>query len=222
MRVSHSFPAISTVFDDANLVSCAGLAPTMALAHRAGLGDLVADTLTLKSEGGVNAHLKVAALLGSSPTPWSPPRLVAGAGWSPFAPTARTTDTTSLLRPAAGGVGASPPYPGPGDHRCAQRRGHDREQRIQPFDPGVSVPGSLLGVTVGGFDGVVDVDVAALDGARTPVNNRPIPPCRRRSMSSMQSAPATIPATSAGTFRCAFTPPSDFNVRVSATRSPTP
>src|SRR5664279_4595405 len=63
MRVSHSFPAISTVFDDANLVSCAGLAPTMALAHRAGLGDLVADTLTLKAEGGVNAHLKVPALV---------------------------------------------------------------------------------------------------------------------------------------------------------------
>ena len=63
MRVSHSFPAISTVFDDANLVSCAGLAPTMALAHRAGLSDLVADTLTCKAEGGVNAHLKVPALV---------------------------------------------------------------------------------------------------------------------------------------------------------------
>jgi len=63
VRVSHSFPAISTVFDDANLVSCAGLAPTMALAHRAGLSDLVVDTLTLKAEGGVNAHLKVPALV---------------------------------------------------------------------------------------------------------------------------------------------------------------
>lgn len=41
-------------------------------------------------------------------------------------------------------------------------------------------------------------------------------------MSSMQSAPATIPATSAGTFRCAFTPPSAFNVRVSTTRSLSP
>jgi hypothetical protein len=60
---SHSYPAISTVFDDANLVSCAGLAPTMALAHRAGLGDLVADTLTLKAEGGANAHLKIPALV---------------------------------------------------------------------------------------------------------------------------------------------------------------
>jgi hypothetical protein len=63
MRVSHGFPAISTVFDDPNLVSYAGLAPTMALAHRAGLGDLVADTLTLKAEGGANAHLKVPALV---------------------------------------------------------------------------------------------------------------------------------------------------------------
>src|SRR5450759_1944550 len=63
MRVSHSFPAISTVFDDSNLVSCAGLAPTMALAQRAGLTDLVAHTLTLKAVGGVNAHLKVPALV---------------------------------------------------------------------------------------------------------------------------------------------------------------
>src|ERR1019366_3876010 len=59
MRVSHSFPAISATFDDPNLVSCAGLAPTMALAQRAGLTDLVAHTLTLKAKGGVNAHLKL-------------------------------------------------------------------------------------------------------------------------------------------------------------------
>jgi hypothetical protein len=57
MRVSHSFPAISARFDDPNLVSCAGLAPTMALAQRAGLTDLVSSTLTLKAVGGVNAHL---------------------------------------------------------------------------------------------------------------------------------------------------------------------
>ena len=63
MRVSHSFPAISAVFDDPNLVSCAGLGPTMALAQRAGLADLVSSTLTLKAEGGANAHLKVPALV---------------------------------------------------------------------------------------------------------------------------------------------------------------
>jgi len=59
MRFSHRFPAIAAAFDDPDLVSCAGLAPAMALAHRAGLGDLVAGTLTLKAEGGANAHLKV-------------------------------------------------------------------------------------------------------------------------------------------------------------------
>jgi len=63
MQVCHSFPAISTVFDDPNLVSCAGMAPTMALAQREGLADLVAHTLTLKAIGGVNAHLKVPALV---------------------------------------------------------------------------------------------------------------------------------------------------------------
>jgi len=39
MRVSHS---VAAVFDDPNLISCAGLAPPMALARRCGLGDLVA------------------------------------------------------------------------------------------------------------------------------------------------------------------------------------
>jgi len=78
MRVSHSSPAISATFDDPNLVSCAGLAPTMALAQRAGLADLVAHTLTLKAAGGVNAHLKFPALV---------------AGWSP-APTASTIWTS--------------------------------------------------------------------------------------------------------------------------------
>jgi hypothetical protein len=46
-----------------NLGSCAGLAPTLALAQRAGRADLVAYTLTLKAIGGVNAHLLVPALV---------------------------------------------------------------------------------------------------------------------------------------------------------------
>ena len=36
----------------------------MALAQRARLTDLVAHTLTLKANGGMNAHLKVPALVG--------------------------------------------------------------------------------------------------------------------------------------------------------------
>ena len=47
MRVSHSPALVSAAFDDPNLVSCAGLAPVIALAERCGLTDLVAGTLTL-------------------------------------------------------------------------------------------------------------------------------------------------------------------------------
>ena len=43
-------------------------------------------------------------------------------------------------------------------------------------------------------------NVPNVDGAWTPVNNRSIPPCRSKSMSSMQSAPAT---NSARPHRCA-------------------
>ena len=63
MRVSHRPSEISAVFDDPNLVSCGGLAPVMSLAQRAGLGDLVGDTLTLTGEGTANAALKVPALV---------------------------------------------------------------------------------------------------------------------------------------------------------------
>ncbi len=63
MRVSHSPQLVSAAFDDLNLVSCAGLAPVVALAQRCGLTELVADTLTLSAKGGVNAHLKIPALI---------------------------------------------------------------------------------------------------------------------------------------------------------------
>jgi hypothetical protein len=63
MRVSHVFPALSATFDDPNLVSCAGLAPALALAGRAGLADLVGQHLSLSGEGGANAPLKVPALV---------------------------------------------------------------------------------------------------------------------------------------------------------------
>src|SRR5680860_898592 len=60
MRVSH---AVSAVFDDPNLVSCAGLAPVLALAGRCGLSGLVRERLTLSGEGAANADLKVPALV---------------------------------------------------------------------------------------------------------------------------------------------------------------
>jgi Transposase DDE domain group 1 len=63
MRLSHGSSALSATFDDPNLVSVGGLTPVVALAQSCRLGDLVADKLTLKATGGVNAQLKVPALV---------------------------------------------------------------------------------------------------------------------------------------------------------------
>lgn len=63
MRLSHGSPALSATFDDPNLVSAGGLAPVVALAQSCRLGDLVAEKLTLKAPGGVNAPIKVPALV---------------------------------------------------------------------------------------------------------------------------------------------------------------
>jgi len=60
MRVCHGFTA---TFDDRNLVSCAGLAPVLQLAERAGLQRLVGEHVGLSEPAGVNAHLKVPGLV---------------------------------------------------------------------------------------------------------------------------------------------------------------
>jgi hypothetical protein len=60
MRVCHE---VTAVFDDPNLVSCAGLAPVLELAERAGLQRLVGQHVHLGKPGGVNAHLKVPSLV---------------------------------------------------------------------------------------------------------------------------------------------------------------
>ena len=63
MRVSPNPELVSAAFDDPNLVSCAGLAPMVALAHGCGLAELVTERLTLPAKGGVNAHLKIPAMV---------------------------------------------------------------------------------------------------------------------------------------------------------------
>ena len=63
MRLLHSPAKTHASFDDPNLVSHAGLVPVMALAQRAGLGELVAEHVTPGGECGVNAHLKVPCLV---------------------------------------------------------------------------------------------------------------------------------------------------------------
>ena len=63
MQLSHDPFRVTAVFDDPNLVSCAGLAPVVALADRAGLRRLVDETVTVSGDGAANAPAKVAALV---------------------------------------------------------------------------------------------------------------------------------------------------------------
>ena len=62
MRLLHGLAKIHARFDDPNLVSRADLVPVMALAQRAGLGDLVDAHVRIGRKCGVNAHAKVPCL----------------------------------------------------------------------------------------------------------------------------------------------------------------
>ncbi len=63
MQLLHALAKTRASFDDPHLVSHAGLVPVMALAQRAGLGGLVAEHVRPGGDCGVNAHLKVPALV---------------------------------------------------------------------------------------------------------------------------------------------------------------
>jgi hypothetical protein len=63
MQVLHSVGAGAAVFDEPNLVSCAGLAPVLALAERAGLARLAGRHVRVPGEAGANPQLKVPALV---------------------------------------------------------------------------------------------------------------------------------------------------------------
>ena len=63
MRLLHGRAKINASSDDPNLVSRAGLVPVMALAQRAGLGDLVAEHVRISRACGVNAQLKAGCLV---------------------------------------------------------------------------------------------------------------------------------------------------------------
>ncbi len=64
MKLSHTLTRTSAVFDDPNLVSSAGLVPVMALADTAGLRTLTDERLTVPTDKGAHAGLKVASLIG--------------------------------------------------------------------------------------------------------------------------------------------------------------
>jgi len=68
VQVSHRFAAPSAVFDDDNLVSCAGLVPVMALAEQAGLSQLLDEKVRITESriksGAANPAPKLATLVG--------------------------------------------------------------------------------------------------------------------------------------------------------------
>jgi hypothetical protein len=63
MQLSHAAPARSALFDDPSLVSAAGLVPVLALAQRAGLGELAGGYLSVPGGPGCAAGAKVSALV---------------------------------------------------------------------------------------------------------------------------------------------------------------
>ena len=63
MQLCHTPRATSAVFDDPNLVSSAGLVPVLALARSAGLHELAQAHLSVPSDKGANAGLKVSSLV---------------------------------------------------------------------------------------------------------------------------------------------------------------
>lgn len=63
MQVNHARGAVSAVFDDPNLVSAAGLVPALRLAQSAGLHELAQQRLTVPTDKGANAGVKVASLV---------------------------------------------------------------------------------------------------------------------------------------------------------------
>lgn len=63
MKLSHTLVTTSVVFDDPNLIGPGGLVPVMGLAEAAGLGDLADEWLSVPTDKGANAGLKVASLV---------------------------------------------------------------------------------------------------------------------------------------------------------------
>ena len=61
MQFNHTPATLSAAFDDANLVSSAGLVPVMRLAERAGLTHLADTHLTVPTDKGANWQAAVEA-----------------------------------------------------------------------------------------------------------------------------------------------------------------
>src|SRR5882757_9940627 len=92
MQLSHTRPVASAVFDDPNLVSCAGLVPMAALAQKCGLAALADEHLSVPNDKGSNAGAEASCLVAG---------MVAGAD---------SIDDMALLRHGAMGSVFERPY----------------------------------------------------------------------------------------------------------------
>src|ERR1700694_5405501 len=92
MQLSHIRPVTAAKVDDPNLVSCAGLVPTVALAQQCELGALADERLTVPTDKGANAGRKITSLVAG---------MVAGAD---------SIDDMALLRHGAMGTIFDHPY----------------------------------------------------------------------------------------------------------------
>jgi hypothetical protein len=92
MQLSHTRPVASAIFDDPNLVSCAGLVPMAALAQQCGLAALADEHLSVPTDKGANVGAKVSSLVAG---------MVAGAD---------SIDDMALLRHGAMGTLFDRPY----------------------------------------------------------------------------------------------------------------
>jgi Transposase DDE domain group 1 len=63
VQLSHTRSGTTAVFDDPNLIASAGLVPMLALADLAGLAALVQERLSVPTDKGANAGLKVVSLV---------------------------------------------------------------------------------------------------------------------------------------------------------------
>src|SRR4051795_5831834 len=63
MQLSHTRRLVSATFDEPNLVSAAGLVPLMALAGKAGLCELADERVSVPTDQGANAGLKLSSLV---------------------------------------------------------------------------------------------------------------------------------------------------------------
>src|SRR4051812_21762398 len=63
MQLSHVRPVVSATFDEPNLVGAAGLVPLMSLARKAGLRELADERMSVPTDKGANAGLKLSSLV---------------------------------------------------------------------------------------------------------------------------------------------------------------